>query len=50
MKVKCTYCPKKVDMNLISMSRGAYYNNKKEIVCFDCLKKEIDNMIDKKLS
>lgn len=42
MKVKCKKCLKKVDTNLISMSKGAYYNSKKEIVCFQCLQKEVD--------
>lgn len=40
MKKKCKKCEKLVDTMDIGI-KGAYYNSKKEIVCYSCFKNEL---------
>jgi len=37
MKTTCKYCNKLIDMLIIDKNIGAYYNSKREIVCYDCM-------------
>ena len=40
MIIQCFDCFKKVDTMLIDKESGAYFNSKKQIVCYKCMKKE----------